>query len=346
MATVAGLLEGALASTRWPRRGRRESCADRVDLRPREDLFGVGVADREGVDLSQSVITRPFVLQTSAVGSAFSLPAGTVTFLLTDIEGSTSGWEHDAETMQGAVARHYDVLDEVISAHGGVRPVEQGEGDSVVAAFGKAGDAVSAALAAQIRLREDVPELRVRMALHCGDAQLRDEGNYVGRTITRCARLRGCAHGGQVLLSDATAAVAADSMPADASLIDLGPVRLRDLTRPERVWQLVHPALSSEFPALRSLDVSAHNLPMPLSSFVGRESDLATVGRLLDQHRLVTLTGSGGCGKTRLALHTAADLVGRHTGGTWWVELASVPSGDLLPDCIVVGDRHRRERGR
>jgi predicted ATPase/class 3 adenylate cyclase/DNA-binding CsgD family transcriptional regulator len=300
------------------------------------DLSDRQMAHGEAVELHPSVIARPFVLQTTAVGSGFSLPAGTVTFLLTDIEGSASGWEHDAEAMARAVAHHYDVLDELIAAHGGVRPVEQGEGDSVVAAFGNAGDAIGAALEAQRSLLEVLPELRVRMALHSGDAQLRDEGNYVGRTITRCARLRGCAHGGQILVSDATAAVAADSMPADASLVDLGPVRLRDLTRPERVWQLVHQALPSQFPPLRSLDAIAHNLPIPLSSFVGRESDLATVGGLIQHHRLVTLTGSGGCGKTRLALHTAADLVGLHAGGTWWAELAALTSGDLVPDCVAL----------
>ena len=295
------------------------------------------MAHPRSVELPPSVIARPFVLHTAVVGfdGSFSLPAGTVTFLLTDIEGSASRWEEAPDAMARAVARHYDVLDDVISARGGVRPVEQGEGDSVVAAFGKAGEALWAALEVQRRLLDEVPELRVRMALHSGDAQLRDEGNYVGRTIIRCARLRGCGHGAQILVSDATAGVAADSMPPDASLVDLGSVRLRDLSRPERVWQLAHPALPSVFPPLLTLDAAVHNLPTPLSSFVGRESELATVVRLVQQQRLVTLTGSGGCGKTRLAQHAAADLVGHHCGGTWWVDLAAVSSGDQVPDCVA-----------
>src|SRR3954469_17112384 len=167
---------------------------------------------------------------------AFVLPAGTVTFLLTDIEGSTRLWEERPGEMGPAVAGHYEILDEVIAAHGGVRPVEQGEGDSVVAAFARASDAVMAAVDAQRRLTAELPWLGVRMAVHTGEAQLRDEGNYVGRAIIRCARLRACAHGGQVLLSSSAAALAADD-PGDADLLDLGTVRLRDLSRPERVWQ-------------------------------------------------------------------------------------------------------------
>jgi class 3 adenylate cyclase len=275
------------------------SRAGRDQVRRSEDLAEDGIAQGGGVELRPSVVARPFLLHTDVVGSdgSFALPAGTVTFLLTDIEGSTSGWEAAPDVMARAVARHYDVVDEVISACGGVRPVEQGEGDSVVAAFGKAGDAIAGALQAQRRLLDEVPELRVRMALHSGDAQLRDEGSYVGRTITRCARLRGCGHGAQILVSDAVAAVAADSMPPDVSLIDLGSVRLRDLLRPERVWQLSHPALPSVFPPLVTLDAAAHNLPIQLSSFVGRASELAAVTTLAGQHRLVTLTGSGGCRK-------------------------------------------------
>src|SRR5262245_2765575 len=137
----------------------------------------------------------------------FALPTGTVTFLLTDVEGSSRRWEDAPEAMAIAVARHYEILDEVVAEHGGVRPVEQGEGDSIVAAFARASDAVTAAVDAQRRLlAEGWPEgaeLRVRMAIHTGEAQLRDEGNYFGQTVIRCARLRAVGHGGQVLLSDA-----------------------------------------------------------------------------------------------------------------------------------------------
>src|SRR4051794_39175549 len=215
------------------------------------------------------VLSRPFVMQTDLVGDQFLLPAGTVTFLLTDVEASSRLWEERPTDMGPAIARHYDLLDDAIAAHGGVRPVEQGEGDSVVAAFARAGDAVRAAVQAQRALTAELPWLRVRMAVHTGEAQLRDEGDYVGRAIIRCARLRACAHGGQILLSTSAAALAGDD-PGDAELVDLGTVRLRDLSRPERVWQVMAAGLPSEFPPLRSLDVVPHNLPAVLTSFIGR----------------------------------------------------------------------------
>jgi class 3 adenylate cyclase len=168
----------------------------------------------------------------------FALPAGTVTFLLTDIEGSTRLWESAGEAMPGAVGRHYRILDAAIAGQGGVRPVEQGEGDSVVAAFTRARDALVAALEAQRALyAEDWPDgvaLRVRMALHTGDARLRDRGNYFGAAVNRCARLRGVARGGQVLLSRATHDLVEDDLPEGVELVDLGVHRLRDLGRPER----------------------------------------------------------------------------------------------------------------
>ena len=179
---------------------------------------------------------------------------------------------------------------------------------------------------AQRSLTAELPWLRVRMAVHTGEAQLRDEGNYVGRTIIRCARLRACAHGGQIVVSEATAALLADSSRG-AQLVDLGTVRLRDLSRPERVWQVVADGLPVSFPPLRSLDAVPHNLPAPRTSFIGRERELAGVAQLVRDERVVTLTGSGGCGKTRLALHVAAELVDAHPGGTWWVDLAAGDDG-------------------
>src|SRR4051794_8993200 len=284
------------------------------------------------------VLSRPFVMQTDLVGDQFLLPAGTVTFLLTDVEASSRLWEERPTDMGPAIARHYDLLDDAIAAHGGVRPVEQGEGDSVVAAFARAGDAVRAAVEAQRRLATDLPWLRVRMAVHTGEAQQRDEGNYVGRTIIRCARLRACAHGGQIVLSSSAAALVADD-PGEVELVALGTVRLRDLSRPERVWQAVAPRLPVTFPPLRSLDVAPHNLPTPLTSFVGREAELAAVAALLREERLVTLTGSGGGGKPRLALHAAAGMVDAHPGGTWWVALAPVttPQGVAEQMAAAVG---------
>ena len=168
----------------------------------------------------------------------FSLPVGTVTFLLTDVEASTSTWESAPDAMGRAVPRHYYLLDEAITSHGGVRPVEQGEGDSVVGAFSRASDAVAAALDAQRAFAAepwpDGASMRVRMAIHTGEAQLRDEGNYFGQTVIRCARLRAIGHGGQVLLSDVTASLVRDRLPDGAGLSDLGTHRLKDHGRPER----------------------------------------------------------------------------------------------------------------
>ena len=267
-------------------------------------------------------------------GRPSTLPAGTVTFLLTDVEGSSRLWETRPDDMPAAIARHYEILDEVIAAYDGVRPVEQGEGDSIVAAFARAGEAVQAAVEAQRQLTSELPWLPVRMAIHTGEAQLRGERNYVGSAIIRCARLRACAHGGQVLLSSSTAGLVLDS-PAGVGLVDLGAVRLRDLTRVERVWQVVADGLPAQFPPLRSLDAAPHNLPSAVTSFVGRDQELRTITALLHEERVVTLTGSGGCGKTRLALHAAAEVVDVHAGGTWWVDLAPVTNGANVPDQVA-----------
>jgi predicted ATPase/class 3 adenylate cyclase/DNA-binding CsgD family transcriptional regulator len=268
-----------------------------------------------------------------------SLPTGTVTFLLTDVESSTRLWAERGPEMSMAIPRHYSILDDAIAAHGGRRPMEQGEGDSVVAVFEEAGDAVAAAVEAQRVLVDELPWLRVRMAIHTGTAQLRDDQNYVGTTIIRCARLRAAAHGGQVLVSEATAALLD---PAEAltrlgvHLDDLGVVRLRDLTRAERVWQVWHPELPADFPPLRSLASPPHNVPAALTSLVGRDDDLEAVAKLLTTSRLVTLAGAGGCGKTRLAQHVAAALLENHPGGTWWIELAQLSGGEQIGERMVV----------
>ena len=214
--------------------------------------------------------------------STFVLPAGTVTFLLTDIEGSTRLWEAQPEEMAEAVPMHYALLADAVGRHGGVRPVEQGEGDSVVAAFSRASDAVAAALAAQCALADtEWPgglDLGVRIALHTAEAQLRDEGNYFGVALSRCARLRAIARGGQTLLSRAVNDLVLDRLPDGATLIDLGSHRLRDLGRPEHVFMLSHPALPDEAGPPRSLDALPNNLPEQLTSFVGRERELREIG--------------------------------------------------------------------
>src|SRR5918997_5725021 len=249
------------------------------------------------------------------------LPVGTVTFMLTDVEGSTRLWESAPEAMGVAVARHYELLDAAIALHGGVRPVEQGEGDSVVAAFPRASDALAAALDIQRACHfegwPDGVSLRLRIALHTAEAQLRDEGNYFGQAINRCARLRAVAHGGQVVVSRTARDLALDRLPEDAELTDLGVHRLRDLGRSEHVFGLVHPDLPAGFGPLRSLDTLPNNLPGELTSFVGRRAELVQIGELLQGARLLTLTGAGGCGKTRLALQAAADALDRHPAGGW-----------------------------
>src|ERR1700704_4683576 len=262
---------------------------------------------------------------------AVPLPTGAVTFLLTDIEGSTRGWEADRERMATAVARHYELLDEAIARHRGVRPQEQGEGDSVVAAFARPSDALGAALDAQVTLGTEETVFSVRMAVHTGEAELRDASNYFGPAIIRTARLRAVAHGGQILVSRAPADVVADAVPAGMRLHDLGIHRLRDLSRPERIYQLCHPQLAQDFPRVRAVDAIPNNLPTQLTSFVGREAELAELGRLLDHEHLVTPTGVGGGGKTRLALEAAAERWDSYPDGTWWVGLGPLADPSLVP---------------
>jgi predicted ATPase/class 3 adenylate cyclase/DNA-binding CsgD family transcriptional regulator len=266
--------------------------------------------------------------------NAFALPAGTVTFLMSDIEGSTRLWEEHAEAMSRAVPAHYRLLAEMVARHGGVRPTEQGEGDSVVAAFSRASDAVSAALDAQRALAAqawpDGISLRIRVALHTAEAQLRDEGNYFGSALNRCARLRAIGNGGQTLLTRGVHDLVVDRLPADAELIDLGTHRLRDLGRSEHVFALRHPDLPVGDAPLRSLGEMPNNLPEPLTSFVGREHELGELTRALASTRLLTLTGAGGCGKTRLAAQLAAETLDRFPDGAWWIDLAAIADPDAV----------------
>src|SRR5580704_2762515 len=184
----------------------------------------------------------------SDLGVSGLLPTGTVTLLLADVEGSTRLWETQAEVMTAAIARLNQVVCDVVAVHDGVRPVEQGEGDSFVAAFARASDAVAAAVELQ---RAPLAPIRLRIGVHTGEVQLRDEGNYAGPTINRTARLRDLGHGGQTLSSGTTEALVIDMLPPDAWLTDLGAHSLRDLPRPERVMQLCHPDLVNDFAPLR-----------------------------------------------------------------------------------------------
>src|SRR5271166_3678343 len=265
----------------------------------------------------------------SELGVSGLLPTGMATLLLADVEGSTRLWETKPDEMTAAVARFNQIVSEVIAAHDGVRPVEQGEGDSFVAAFARASDAVAAALELQ---RAPLAPIRLRIGVHTGEVQLRDEGNYAGPTINRTARLRDLGHGGQTLLSGATEQLVVDRLPGGAWLSDLGTHPLRDLPRPERVVQLCHPDLVNEFAPLRvSSTVVSQLLPAQLTSFVGRDAELTRLRELLAQNRVVTLTGAGGVGKTRLAIQVAAQMGGEFGDGAWYVDLAPITDPELVP---------------
>src|SRR5271166_5165425 len=261
------------------------------------------------------------------------LPTGTVTLLLADVEGSTRLWETQPEEMTAAVARLDQVVSDVVAAHDGVRPVEQGEGDSFVIAFGRASDALACSLDLQ---RAPLAPIRLRIGMHTGEVRLRDPKdptNYIGPTINRTARLRDLAHGGQTVISGATEPLVVDQLPHGVSLIDLGAHPLRDLPRQERVFQVCHPDLRSDFPPLRtSTTVVSHNLPAQLTSFVGRRADMSGLRAALAVNRLVTLTGAGGVGKTRLAVQVATGLASEFADGAWYVDLAPV----TVPEVVVV----------
>ena len=261
------------------------------------------------------------------------LPTGTVTLLLADVENSTGLWESQPEQMTAAFERLDRALSDLVAAHGGVRPVEQGEGDSFVVAFARASDAVACALELQ---RAPLAPISLRIGVHTGEVQLRDEGNYIGPTINRTARLRNLSHGGQTVLSGATEVLVGDALPADTWLTDLGTHELRGVARPERVVQLCHPDLRNDFPPLRTAkSVAAHNLPTQLTSFVGRGAQLAEVRKSLAQSRLVTLTGAGGAGKTRLGVEVANQVAGDYRGGVWYVDLAPITDPDLVPVAVA-----------
>ena len=257
------------------------------------------------------------------------LPTGEVTFLFTDIEGSTLLWDQWPATMTDALAEHDQQIRSVVEAHGGY--VFTTAGDSFSVAFGSATDALSAAIGIQLAMREPKAglELRVRMGLHTGTPSIRD-GDYFGGPLNRCSRLVAAAHGGQVLISRSTTELVEGALPEGVELLDLGVHRLRDLAEPEHVHQLSHPDLVSSFPKLRSIEGPGDTLPGQLTTFVGREREIAEVEALLREHRLVTLSGSGGAGKTRLALQVAEDLVRSFPDGLRFAELAALFDHDVF----------------
>jgi len=276
------------------------------------------------------------------------LPTGTVTFVFTDVVGSTALWEEAPEPMRAAMARHDALVEGAVIAAGGTVVRPRGEGDSRFAVFGRTSDALAGAVAVQIALTAEewaTPRpIQVRIAVHTGEAQLRD-GDYYGTAVNRCARLRGLAHPGQILVSQAAADLAREALPEGMRLRDVGVHRLKDLTAPEQVHQLDHPDLDGEFPPLTSLDVVANNLPVQLTALVGRERAIGELVVLLDDHRLVTLTGPGGTGKTRLALAAAAEVLHNFPDGVWVAELAPLTEADLVPATIVAAAGVREVAG-
>ena len=256
------------------------------------------------------------------------LPTGTVTFLFTDIEGSTPLAQRYPAELPALFARHHAILHQSIAAHHG--HVFQIIGDAFCAAFFTASDALHAALDAQRDLQHEAwnpAPIKVRMGLHTGAAQAGAveavAGGYAGyATLARTQRVMSVAYGDQILLSNATAELLRDQLPAEVTLRDMNEHRLKGLAQPEHLWQLVAPRLATEFPPLKSLTTVPNNLPLQLTSFVGREKEIADIKGLLTSARLVTLTGSGGTGKTRLSQEVGAEVLSTFTNGVWLIELA------------------------
>ena len=272
------------------------------------------------------------------------LPAGTVTFAFTDIEGSTRLWETEPAAMARSLVLHNETLHAAFGHHGGV--VFSTMGDGMAVAFSSAAGAVRAALEAQRALMAapwpaETGVLKVRMGLHTDEAVLRHgqavlrDGQYVNRPLNRCARLMAAAHGGQILMSDATGALVRLQLPDGASLLDLGEHRLRDLAGRMHIFQLVHPDLPGAFPVLRTLDAFPGNLPLQVSSFIGRARELKQTAAALGESRVVTLIGVGGVGKTRLALQVAEQVLPRFGDGAWLCELAPIRDAAGVDDAVA-----------
>jgi predicted ATPase/class 3 adenylate cyclase len=258
-----------------------------------------------------------------ALDAASAPPSGTITFAFTDIAGSAQRWERERSAMEEAVRRHDAIVRGAVIAHNGY--VFKALGDAFCIAFARPEEAVAAMLDVQRALQAEdfsaVDGLRIRAAIHTGTADERD-GDYFGPAVNRAARLLAIGHGGQVLVSGVTTDLVQGALPARSSLRDLGEHRLKDLTHPEQVYQLAADGLDATFPPLRSLGALPNNLPLQLTSFVGREDEVAEIVALLDQTRLLTLVGTGGVGKTRTALQVAADVLDGSGDGVWFIDLA------------------------
>jgi len=279
------------------------------------------------------------------IGIRTGMPTGIVTFLFTDIEGSTALWEQYPERARVAMTRHDEIVEDLVARYDGTLVRPRGEGDSRFAVFQRATNAVAAAAAMQKELHGEpwlqepwlLPApLRIRIALHTGEADLRD-GDYYGTAVNRCARLRSAAHGGQTLLSRITYDLVSDALPPDMQLRDLGEHSLKDLQRPEQIFQLDVTGIPADFPPLKTLNSLPNNLPVQRGVLVGREKELAEIRALLlrGEVGLLTLTGPGGIGKTRLSLQVAADLIERFEDGVYFVPLDAVTDSHLVLSIIA-----------
>jgi predicted ATPase/class 3 adenylate cyclase/Tfp pilus assembly protein PilF len=307
-----------------------------MQLGPHSEQYGV-VSDQPALE------AQPFEPREQiAAGETGErgLPTGTLTFLFTDIEGSTQLWERHPDAAHAALARHDALIEGCVARHGGMVVRPRGEGDSRFAVFHQAADAVAGAAAIQRALDAEPwttpAPVRVRMALHTGAADLR-AGDYYGSAVNRCARLRAIAHGGQTLLSLVTSALVRESLPAGLELRDLGEHRLKDLSHPEHVFQLVISGLPSDFPPLKSLDQRPNNLPIQSTPLIGREQEVAAVCERIARAdvRLLTLTGPGGVGKTRLSLQAAAELLDTFEDGVYLAALSPISDPALVAATIA-----------
>jgi predicted ATPase/class 3 adenylate cyclase len=263
-------------------------------------------------------------------------PTGTVTFLFTDIEGSTQLARQYPQIWESLRKRHHAILHGAITANNGY--VFQIVADAFSAAFHTAGDAVRAAIKSQLDLQaenwEETP-IRVRMGIHTGKAEVQPEGLYHGYlTLSHVQRLMSAGHGGQVLLSFTTQQLVQDELPEDVYLRDLGGYRLKDFDRAEHIFQVVVPDFQKEFPPLRALDVVPNNLPIQLTSFVGRNKEISQIKKRLEQYRLLTLNGSGGVGKSRLSTQVASELLTHYPDGVWLAELAPITDPSLVTQTV------------
>jgi predicted ATPase/class 3 adenylate cyclase len=311
------------------------------------DVLGVPASQRE-VFLEAARGLRPADrLSLARASVTSSQPTGIVTFLFTDIEGSTKLASEYRETWEVARARHHAILREAIELNHGF--VFQIIGDAFCAAFSKAGTALQAALQAQQNLQNEPSDesiIRVRMGIHTGEAEAHDNEYHGYLTLSLVQRLMSAGHGGQIILSHTTENLLRGQLPKDINLRDMGEHKFKDIPHPTRVFQVVAPDLESEFPPLRTLDVHLNNLPIQLTSFVGREKELVDMKKLLQEARLVTLTGPGGTGKTRLSIQIANELLDQYPDGVWLVELASILDPLLVPrtTAISIGLRDEPQR--